>query len=96
MGVKTMHDVRTMRSIAARMAAMPEDKILLQLHRLAAEKLRIGREADLWLRKKAQVEHRLREIEEQMASLRQLSPRAASESLVSKPQTTWQQVTIEY
>lgn len=93
---KTMRDVRTMRSIATRRAPMTEGAVFLQLHRLCSEKLRLEREATLWLRKKERIEQRLGEIEQQMETLRRLGQSAAATPGAGGPKKAWQHVTLEY
>ncbi len=95
-GLKTMHDIRSLRSVAARAVPSSEGAIFLQLHRLASEKLRLEREVDLWLRKKERIENRMGEIEQQMESLRHLCPNLTVETRVRSPKKGWRQVTLEY
>ena len=95
-GPKTMHDVRSLRSVASRAIPTSEGAVFLQLHRLASEKLRLEREVDLWLRKKERIEIRLSEIEHQMDNLRNLCPNLTVETRVTSPRKSWRQVTLEY
>ena len=96
-GLKTMHDVRSLRSVAARATPASEGAVFLQLHRLATEKLRLEREAEQWLRKKERLEKRLSEIEGQMEHLRQACPPGiAVESRLNSPRKAWRPVTLEY
>ncbi|TAK29828.1 MAG: hypothetical protein EPO21_20425 [Chloroflexota bacterium] len=95
-GPKTMHDVRSIRSVATRALPAGEGAIFLQLHRLASEKLRLEREVELWLRKKERLEKRLAEIQQQMEHLRGQNPDLIIESRVSTPKNAWRQVTVEY
>ena len=91
-----MHDVRTLRSVATRATPASDGAIFLQLHRLAGEKFRLEREAELWLRKKERIETRLSEIEQQMEKLRRLSPTLTVESTVTRPGKAWREVALEY
>lgn len=95
-GPKTMHDIRSARSIATRAMPTSEGAIFLQLHRLASEKLRLESEAELWLRKKERIEKRLGEIEQQMERMRLLCPTVTVESRINRPTKAWRQVTVEY
>lgn len=92
---RTMHDIRTLRSVPSRAAPSNEGAMFLQLHRLASEKLRLEREVELWLRKKERIEKRLSEIEHQMESMRRAS-HTYVESRVSQPKRGWREVTLEY
>lgn len=94
--LKTMHDVRSLRSVVTRAIPNSEGAVFLQLHRLASEKLRMEREAELWLQKKERIEKRLAEIEAQMESLRRSHPEVIVESRVKSPKRDWRQVTLEY
>ena len=93
--LKTMHDVRTMRSIASRAIPENEGAIFLRLHRLTSEKLRLEREAESWQRKKERIETRLREIEQQMGQLRQLNQQTRVE-VPGHARPPWQEIVIEY
>ncbi|MBI4306771.1 MAG: hypothetical protein HY678_10675 [Chloroflexi bacterium] len=95
-GPKTMHDIRSIRSVATRAVPTSEGAVFLQLHRLASEKLRIEREVELWQRKKDRIEKRLIEIEHQMENLRTLSPSLTVEEKINKPRAAWRHVTLEY
>jgi len=95
-GLKTMHDIRTLRSVATRAVPASEGAVFLQLHRLASEKLRLEREVELWLRKKERIENRLAEIEQQMESMRHRCPSVTVESRPGRLKKDWQQVTLEY
>ncbi len=95
-GLKTMHDVRSLRSVATRAIPTSEGAVFLQLHRLASEKLRLEREVELWQRKKDRIEKRLAEIEQQMEGLRDVCPSITVESRINSPKSTWRQVTLEY
>ncbi len=95
-GPKTMHDVRTARSVATRAMPTSEGAIFLQLHRLASEKLRLEREVELWLRKKERIEQRMGEIEQQMERLRPICSGVTIESRINAPKKAWRQVTVEY
>lgn len=94
--LRTMQDIRTMRSVSTRAIPTSEGAIFLQLHRLASEKLRLDREVELWLRKKERIEKRLGEIEQQMENLRQLCRSVTVESRVNRPKTALRRVTLEY
>lgn len=93
---KTMHDVRTLRSVAGRASPTDEGAVFLQLHRLASERLRLEREAELWLRKKDRIEKRLAEIEQQMEGLRSLGTGLRVESRVNDPKPALRRLTLEY
>ena len=95
-GLRTMQDIRTMRSVSTRAIPTSEGAIFLQLHRLASERLRLDREVELWLSKKERIEKRLGEIEQQMENLRQLCPSITVESRVNRPKTALPRVTLEY
>jgi len=95
-GPRSMHDIRSIRSVATRAIPTNEGAIFLQLHRLASEKLRLEREVELWLRKKERLEKRLGEIEQQMENLRSLGPGVQIESRLNSPKRDWHQVTLEY
>ncbi|MBI4493348.1 MAG: hypothetical protein HY690_11225 [Chloroflexi bacterium] len=94
--IKTMQDVHTLHSVPGRAMPTDEGAVFLQLHRLANEKLRLEREVELWLRKKERIEQRMREIEQQMESLRQLAPSMTVESTVRSPKQSWRRMTLEY
>ncbi len=93
---KTMHDVRSIRSVSTRAMPSSEGAIFLQLHRLASEKLRLEREVELWLRKKDRIEARLNEIEHQMEALRGVCPRIAVESRVTERKQALCELVLEY
>lgn len=93
---RTLHDIRTLRSVATRLAPSNESAIWLRLHRLASEKLRLEREAELWQRKRQRIEQRLSEIEQQMQDLRGLSPGVAVECRASGAKRSLRHVTLEY
>ncbi|MBI4317320.1 MAG: hypothetical protein HY675_02425 [Chloroflexi bacterium] len=95
-GPKTMHDIRSLRSVATRAIPTSEGAVFLQLHRLASEKLRLEREVELWQRKKDRIEKRLIELEQQMENLRAFAPSLIVEEKVNRPRTAWRQVTLEY
>ncbi|MBI4498612.1 MAG: hypothetical protein HY689_12005 [Chloroflexi bacterium] len=96
-GPKTMHDIRTLRSVASRALPTSEGALFLQLHRLASEKLRLEREVELWLRKQERIHRRLGELERQMEHLRQLCPSLSAEAKATPPQRGgWRHVTLEY
>ncbi len=95
-GPRTMHDIRSARSIATRAMPTSEGAIFLQLHHLASEKLRLENEAELWLRKKERIEKRLGEIEQQMESMRLRCPGITVKSRINQPKHAWTQVTVEY
>ncbi|MCL4464484.1 MAG: hypothetical protein M1401_20515 [Chloroflexi bacterium] len=97
--LKTMHDIRTSRSIARGTATESEGAVYLQLHRLASEKLRLERETEQWQLKKERIEKRMCEIEQQMESLRSLRPGLApdvQEVRAEPPKKGYRQVTLEY
>ena len=93
---KTMHDVRSIRSVSTRAMPSSEGAIFLQLHRLASEKLRLEREVELWLRKKDRIEARLTEIEHQMEALRGVCPRIAVEPRVTETKHGVCEMVLEY
>jgi hypothetical protein len=100
-GLKTMHDVRTLRSVVTRSAPTSDGALFLLLHRLASEKLRLEREVDLWLRKKERLEKRLMEIEQQVEHLKQVRPGGDTGSPLHSPTKidpakVAQRVTLEY
>ena len=93
-GLRTMHDIRTLRSVVTRGMPTSEGAVFLQLHRLASEKLRLDREAELWMRKKERIEKRLAEIQQQMDRLRQVSPGVPERA--EGQRSAWRQVDVEY
>ena len=95
-GLRTMHDIRSLRSVTTRSLPLSESAVFLQLHRLASDKLRLEHEVELWLRKKERLEKRMTEIEQQMDNLRRTSPGVTVESRASAPQRPYRQVTLEY
>lgn len=95
-GQRTLHDIRTLRSVATRAMPSSEGATFLQLHRLASEKSRLEREVEMWLRKKEQIEKRIGEIEQQMERLRQLCPSVTVEARGNLPRRAWNQVSLDY
>lgn len=96
-GVKTVHDVRSLRNLNTRGVPTSESIVYLQLHRLASEKLRLEDAVEALVFKKQSYEKRLGEIEQQMDTLRRSCPTGqATESTESSPGKNWQQVVVEY
>ena len=95
-GPRTMHDIRTLRSVAAQRAATDERAAFGQIHRLACEKHRLERELEFWLSKKQRIELRLAEIEQQMRTLSSASFPAVNGSRAPAAPPGWREVTLEY
>ncbi|MDO8673301.1 MAG: hypothetical protein Q7O66_17990 [Dehalococcoidia bacterium] len=94
--LRTMHDIRTLRSVVTRAAPPDEGAAYLHLHRLATEKLRLEKEVEIWQRKQERIEKRLTEIEQQMANIRPGTGNITVESKINRPQRTLRQIALEY
>ncbi|MCL4546070.1 MAG: hypothetical protein M1118_16015 [Chloroflexi bacterium] len=97
--IRTMHDIRTVRSVATRALPNSDGAVFLQLHRLVSEKQRLEREIELWRRKRERVEQRICEIEQQMEHLHALWPGVASPDRLAPmggARKAWHSVTLEY
>ncbi|MBI2863116.1 MAG: hypothetical protein HYX94_00950 [Chloroflexi bacterium] len=95
-GLRTMHDIRTLRSVVTRAVPASEGAVFLQLHRLASEKLRLERQVEIWQRKQERIEKRLTEIEQQMENLRHSDRSVTVESKINRPKKALRQITLEY
>ncbi|MBI4671554.1 MAG: hypothetical protein HY741_07790 [Chloroflexi bacterium] len=97
---KSMHDLRTIRSVRTRPRGQTQSYI--EMHRYAEERRRLEQELQMWTQKIERIQRRLAELDEllqtQLAQAQKellaLQPAFIATTDESKP--AWSQVTLEY
>lgn len=95
---KTMHSVRSLRGMPPAMGLRSETSRMLQLHRLALERMRLVREMELSRKRQATIELRLQEVAAQIAGLERLISRPVRAGIEPAPPAEGRrrQLTVEY
>lgn len=93
--LKTMADIRSIRSVGSSAVPRGQPAALLQMHRLATERHRLEHEMEMWARKREQIERRLTEIEQQLEPLRQVATHT-EETKRTGPGAALREMILEY
>ncbi len=97
MGVpRTVHDIRTARSLPARAGPGSEPDAYVRLSQLASEKHRLMGEQELWQRKLERITKRLREIDLHMDRLRRQVSEIHDEQGSRSPERLWREIELPY
>lgn len=93
---RTVHDIRTARSIPARVSSASEQEAYARLSLLATEKHRLMDERKIWERKLERIEKRVREIDQQMDQLGHQVSEINKQGVASSSRALWHEVELSY